>query len=616
MRLRKSVSYLLLLLLSGSVAAQSLTAWQNGNSQGIPGADYWQQQADYTLSVTVDPESRSLTGVGSLTYHNNSPKALSELWLELPQQLFRDKGIEVNGRLAGTRALTVTSEAKPLSVMRHSTYYRVTLDEPLPAGQQRQFRLSWDLQLIDRRHALKPRAGFETFADGSLAMALAQWFPRVLAYDSSTGWQRLPFGRNGEFHLETGNYEVTVTAPGDMLVAATGNLTNANQVLSEQGLKQYRNAGEQVQFIRAALSGDAEQRQWRFEAKNVRDFSIALSNNWVWERRKIATQGGKTAINVYYPDNGRYLWQQYAMQAVSHAVEFMDAQIAPFPDTEYSVVNIAGLGMEYPGITWVGFRGPDQQGDETPPFSRTQKYDVIGGIIHEVAHVYFPMLVNTNERAQGFFDEGLTSFIAFMTEQAYSRDFQSFYGFADPAAQVMAQPHYTAPVTQADALSSTQKLDAHYHIPAVSHVLLREYLGEAQFDRLLTRFIRQWRGKRAYFADWIHFVEQHTNKALDWFWLPWLESHQHLDLAVIGMTSKPEPQLIIENRGGLLAPVEVNLLWQDGRIERRIISPSQWEGKNRLKLPLPAQGDVSGAVLDPQRKIPDTNRQNNRWYPN
>ncbi|MBU1311537.1 MAG: hypothetical protein KKE30_18600, partial [Gammaproteobacteria bacterium] len=263
-----------------------------------------------------------------------------------------------------------------------------------------------------------------------------------------------------------------------------------------------------------------------------------------------------------------------------------------FPFTAMNVVNIAGIGMEYPGITFVGFRGPNAAiNGPAPAYSRTEKHDVLGGIMHEVAHSYFPMLVNTDERQEGFFDEGMVSFLSYLLEQRWSTDFQSFYGDPGEVGVVMHKSSYAAPVRRADHFSA--KLDSHYHVPAVAWVILRQHLiGPELFDATLSDFVHHWRGKRAQFADIIRFFHAKTGLDLHWFWRGWFYSNKHVDLALAGISEQGDMLTIsIDNRGGIVMPFTLRLSFADGSTVERHLPVDIWRLDNQqtsVRIPRPA----------------------------
>lgn len=602
---------------------QQLAAGSSVN--GVPAAQYWQQQVNYQINAELLPEQAIVNASAQIQYQNNSPETLSALWFELPLNRFLPDSIStaLHGNGLGSAGLqhlhfTAAGTAAALPLLRQDTFYRVSLAQPLRPGQSQTLHVSWQLQLPERGDPRRPRAGVERVSDGSSILGVALWFPRAVAFNDN-GWALSPFIKDAEFTTELGNYNVSITLPGNYVVLASGELLNPQQVLTEP---QYR-AWQQPDRLHTLLSdnptpsdSNAELKTWQFQAKKVRDFAFAAGNKLIWQTEQLKLNGRWHRLNVAYPDNGRWLWHKYALASTRHSVTQLAGYFGEFPFSTMSVINIAGIGMEYPGITFVGFRGPDAPiNGPAPAYSRTEKHDVLGGIMHEVAHSYFPMLVNTDERQEGFFDEGMVSFLAYLLEQSWSNDFQSFYG--DPAAvgAVMHQAGYAEPVRRADHFNA--KLDSHYHVPAVAWVILRQQLiGPALFDATLRRFVQHWRGKRARFADITRFFHAETGQDLNWFWRGWFYSADHVDLALTTFDANDNSlTVIIDNRGGIVMPFNLMLTLVDGSVIARQLPVDIWRLDNqqakvafkrpavkllKIELQVVADADVSNNQLTAQ----------------
>jgi len=523
-----------------------------GNGEGQPGEHYWQQKLTYKITAHLQPSKKYLQASAEVTYYNNSPDSLTKLWFELPQQRFKaqSKSIKFNkpaltkhdSVVAGTNYLKVFDKSgKPLKVHWHDTFFFIEPTNEIKAHSQRKFTFEWDLTLVNRTHTMRPRSGYEVFEKDKMLLGLAQWFPRAVAYTSAIKWSLTPFLGEAEFSLELADYQVTLSLPSDYLVMATGQLQNPEAVLSTSQYDKWLNLAEEPVFItETTASTPASTKQdsklndkiWYFSANNVRDFSFATGNNLLWQSQKLVIKGKPIRLNVVFPDNGRWLWAHYALAATRHSVQYLSNTLGEFPFETLSIVNLSGISMEYPGIKFVGFRGPDHNiNAKQAVYSRTEKYDVIGGIIHEVAHSYFPMQVNTDERLQGFFDEGLTSYLSYLVEQAWNPNFQSFYGKPFRVFEASKKDNYSPPYQFADEVSN--KLDSHYHVPAVAfNVLNQSLLDDNQFHQVLVDFITTWQGKRAYFKDFTNFVTSQAGKDLKWFWYHWFETNKHVDMAI------------------------------------------------------------------------------------
>ncbi|SNY56645.1 hypothetical protein SAMN06297280_3100 [Arsukibacterium tuosuense] len=581
---------------------------------GVPSAQYWQQQVDYQINAELKPASATINATGQIHYQNNSPQTLTALWFELPLNRFLPDSIStaLHGKglgAAGLQQIRFSADNKELTLLRQDTFYRVSLAEPLLPGQRASLNVSWQLQLPERTDPRRPRAGVERFSDGSSIFGVALWFPRAVAF-TDEGWALSPFIKDAEFATEQGNYQVNISLPAEYLLLATGELTNPEQVLTEAQYRAWQQQGSAQLLMPELLvpellmpkSGDGTaSKTWQFSATQVRDFAFAAGNKLIWQTEQLNINGRWQRLNVAYPDNGRWLWHKYALASTRHSVIELSEYFGEFPFKTMNVVNIGGIGMEYPGITFVGFRGPDAAiNGPAPAYSRTEKHDVLGGIMHEVAHSYFPMLVNTDERHEGFFDEGIVSFLAYLLEQRWSTDFQSFYGDPKDVGAVMQQAAYAAPVRRADHFSA--KLDSHYHVPAVAWVILRQHLiGPELFDATLRDFVGHWRGKRAKFADIIRFFHAETGLDLHWFWRGWFYSANHVDLALANVSSDDGTLTVtVDNRGGIVMPFQLKLTFADGSMTERRLPVDIWRLNNQqatVRFALAASMPVSTELM-------------------
>ncbi|MDU0113242.1 hypothetical protein RT723_09590 [Psychrosphaera aquimarina] len=570
-----------------------------------------QQQVDYIIDVEVNVDRKYLSASANVTYHNHSRNTLPYLIFELPQQRFQQAD---DIKSAGTTFLKAQNQlGQTLHVEQKQTYYLVHLDKPLKANQKQKITLTWDLQFIERNNDLSPRSGFEITKSGAILIGAAQWYPRALGFDEQFQWDTLPFKGKGEFHLELGNFIVNINVPANYMVAATGELTNPNRVLTPKQLELFSSQNTETITIPNEHLSANDTNTWQFTSELSRDFAFALGDQLVWERKSIQLSTGIHHINIFYPDNGRWLWQKYGMDGAVHAISYLDANVASFPFKNYTVFNIAGISMEHPGFTFVGFRGPDHKGSGKPNYSRTQKHDVLGGTFHEIAHSYFPMYVNTNERREGYFDEGITSYLAYLIEQSWSEDFQSFYGSPLDIVPVMLHS-YQPPFTLADNLKS--KLSSHYHLPATAwHILGEQILAPHQLLTLLNKFILKWQGRRAYFTDLMTFLDNNTDQALAPFFNFWFNSGLHVDLAISEVKQdKLTAMITVSNLGGIPMPATMKVVYKSGEITTHQISFQDWQAPYlQINIELAHPSSIKRIVLDPNNKSADINTSNNHW---
>lgn len=581
---------------------------------------YWQQQVDYQIKAELNTKLYSLRANAKIRYQNNSPEALSFLYFELPQQRFRQLNITYDNRLAGSHSVEFYLQGLALETSTQHSFIKVQLPQPLAAGESIDLSADWQLQLIPRNHPLRPRSGFEMTKDNGTILAFAQWFPRAVGFDSQHGWDLLPFRGKGEFHLELGNYDVEISAPKEFLLVASAEANNHSEIFSQatvQALKQHLATKTEIQPTLNSQNknnADKQPTTWRFRLKNARDFAFVAGDKLRWQRQTLSTANGPVQLNLLFPNTGRYLWQTFGLDAMAHTVSFLDSTLAPFPLPELTVVNITGIGMEYPGLKLVGFRGPDQADDShTPKFSRTDLYDVIGGTIHEVAHAYFPMLVNSNERREGYLDEGITSYLSYLVEQAWSSDFQSFYGAPDEVAKAL-HGDYQAPVTQADLLKS--KLTSHYHIPAAAWVMLeQQILKPGQLLSWLNEFIHINSHRRVYFSDLEAFLNAKTEINLTAYFEQWLRLGGKVDLAIADVTTAENVLTFkLLDKGGIKVPTDIHINLSSGKIIRHRVNYQDWPtDANYLPLAFEVKSNAEKITVDAANRSADSNRQNNLW---
>ncbi len=550
---------------------------------GEPGHEYWQQKVDYDIDVTLDENARRLSGRASITYTNNSPDTLRFLWLQLDQNRFRSDSLaERSGAFAdqslrgvpardwegtvppaisltelrrrqfmedhelGYEIGTVTdSRGRTLAHTIVGTLMRIDLAEPLRGGRSVKFNLDFAFNIV-AEDAVIARAGYEHFPDdaregGNDIFLIAQWFPRLAAYTDYEGWTNKEFLGRGEFTLEFGDYTVDITVPADHIVSSTGVLKNPDAVLSREQrsrLEQAKTADEPVFIVTAdeALANEAEgtsgTKTWRFAANNVRDFAWASSRKFIWDAQGYQ-QGGNVAPLVmamsFYPKEGEPMWSKYSTAAVIHTMKVYSEFSFDYPYPTAQSVNGPVGGMEYPMIT---FNGPrtDEQDDGTRTYSLAEKRYLVGVIIHEIGHIYFPMTVNSDERQWTWMDEGLNSFLDAMACLEWDPDIPWHVRPTD-IVEYMKSDRQVPIMTQSDSV--LQLGPNAYHKPAVALTILREtILGRELFDFGFKEYSRRWRFKRPTPADFFRTMEETTGVDLDWFWRGWFYTTDHVDISV------------------------------------------------------------------------------------
>lgn len=547
-------------------------------ASGAPGKDYWQNRADYDINVELDDVKRTISAEATVTYHNLSPDPLSYLWVQLDQNYLSHnadsrltpntkRGIDPNkiSYSALDRMLTyetydgemkigklTDAQGNPLAHSVVKTMLRLDLPEPLTAGGDFVFKISWSYPINDCEH-MNARTGYEFFKeDGNCIYTIAQWFPRMAAYTDYAGWINKQFLGTGEFTLEFGNYTVRLTVPDDHLVAATGALQNADQVLTATQRERLQKAQTETQkpmFIvtpeeaKAAEKGKPKgKKTWVFQADNVRDFAFASSRKFIWDAMAVegATfpptperKGGITdrmfrppvmAMSLY-PKEGMPLWDKYSTHAIAHTIQVYSRYTFGYPYPVAWSVNGPVGGMEYPMIC---FNGPRPEKDGTYP--EKTKYALIGVVIHEVGHNYFPMIVNSDERQWTWMDEGLNSFVEYLTEEEWENDWQhrrNERGMIDYMRLTDRVPVMTNSESIADLGPNA------YGQPTVALNILREHiLGRDAFDHAFKIYSRRWMFKRPTPSDFFRTMEDASGVDLDWFWRGWFYSVDHVDVSI------------------------------------------------------------------------------------
>ncbi|MRX26893.1 M1 family metallopeptidase [Kangiella sp. HZ709] len=553
------------------------------NAAGEPGRDYWQQKVDYKIDVTLDESKRVLTAKQKVVYHNNSPYSLKYLWLQLEQNKFKEDSIanlsaDFGG--IGRRGPTTSAPAadkpakisygalraqqwladhdvgykisnvrdaenKALRFVINSAQMRIDLPKPLKSGESFEFNLDYQYQLLEE-NAVSARAGYEHFPDdvrkgGNDIFLVAQWFPRLATYSDYEAWHNKEFLGRGEFTLEFGDYDVSITVPADHIVASTGVLTNDGEVLTakqRQRLKNAKDAKRPVFVVTAeeALenerAGTDKVKTWNFKAENVRDFAWASSRKFMWDAKGYA-QESETMPHVmamsFYPKEGGDLWKKYSTESVIHTMEVYERFTFDYPYPTSISVNGPVGGMEYPMITFNGPRTTWHK-DGSRTYTQAEKRFLIGVVIHEIGHIYFPMIVNSDERQWTWMDEGLNSFLDGVAGREWDPNIP--WGVEPRDITGYMKSNVQVPImTQSD---SVLRLGPNaYTKPAAALNILREViLGRELFDFAFKEYATRWKYKRPTPADFFRTMEEASGVDLDWFWRGWFYTTDHVDISV------------------------------------------------------------------------------------
>ena len=525
---------------------------------GAPGHNYYQQKADYKIAITIDDATQKLTGEETITYTNNSPDQLEYLWLQLDQNLYAQnsdtKLIEVEkmedfksiGDVkkrfqyydGGFKidAITSTSGQK-MSFAINKTMLRINLDKPLAPNTSITFKIKWWYNINDRM-AVGGRSGYEYFEkDQNYLYTVAHFFPRMCVYNDVEGWQNKQFLGRGEFALPFGDYEVNITVPSDHIVAATGELQNGNAVLTAEQRKRFEKAKNADSPVLIVTQAEAEMKEkskekalktWTFKATNVRDFAFASSRKFIWDAQAVKVGGKNVLAMSYYPKEGNPLWERYSTKLVAHTIKTYSKYTVDYPYPVAISVHSKWIGMEYPLICFNGGR-PEEDGT----YSQETKYGMWGVIIHEVGHNFFPMIINSDERQWTWMDEGLNTFMQYLTEQEWERGYPSRRGPAYMIADYMrGDKKFISPI-MTNSESIFQFGNNAYGKPATALNILREtIMGRELFDYAFKMYCERWALKHPTPADFFRTMEDASAVDLDWFWRGWFYSTDHVDISL------------------------------------------------------------------------------------
>jgi hypothetical protein len=589
------------------------------SSSGAPGPDYWQQEASYTIRATLDTGPSVITGTETIHYGNHSPDALTFVWIQIEQNIFAGNSVtyQLNQpplHFAGGAVFDFTGKGfiggitidhfavgtKELVRTAYGTMMRVELPAPLAPGGIVDFQVAWHFPV-------PPYGGGRMGRVGNRLYEIGQWYPRLVVYDDVNGWNPLPYIGAGEFYLEYGNYDVTLTVPAGYLVAATGTVQNPLLVWSpsmRQRLLQATTASARVQIVtkdeatangtRAAVGN----KTWHFTASNVRDFAWAASPDFRWD----ASTWNGIQINTFYRPAAAP-WEE-ANRMARFTIQHFSETWGKYPWPHATTVEGLIEGMEYPMLTFVP--------------SIEKREDQFWVLMHEFGHQWFPMTVGSDERRYPWMDEGFNTFIDYGAAEGYFTG--TAYGdtvrrelltdFQVSAKPGEEQPLITKPVEQRDLAWGA------YQKPALMLTVLRDQvLGRETFERAMREYVRRWRFKHPQPADFFRTIANVSGRDLDWFWREWIYTTARLDQAIdsVHAVGNDSTYIYLSNRGQMVLPLTLALRYADGSSETRTLPIEMWNLGDRFMARFATPKTVVGVVIDPSAALPDVNRVNNKW---
>ncbi len=531
-------------------------------ASGAPGNQYWQQKADYDISIELHDDTQSVTGSEMITYTNYSPDVLTYLWVQLDQNMrAKDSNTplvqtsEVRDSLpskifdnyvmndadfdGGFKIKAVKNEdGDALPYIINKTMMKVNLPEPLKNGESYTFGIDWEYNINDRMED-GGRSGFEYFPkDGNYVYTIAQFYPRMAVYDDVNGWQNKQFLGQGEFTLPFGDFKVKITVPSDHMVGATGDLQNPEEVLTPtelQRLKQAENEFEKPVLIVTQEEAEAKEKKkstekstWEFHANQVRDFAFASSRKFIWDAMVVKINDKKPMAMSYYSKEGNPLWEEYSTIAVKNTLVNYSKHTIDYPYPKAISVHAASIGMEYPMICF-NYGRPNEDGS----YSESKKWGMIGVIIHEVGHNFFPMIINSDERQWTWMDEGLNTFVQGLTEREYYPDMPVRRGTPETIVDYMkGDTEFIRPIMTNSEQILQFGNNAYAKPSAALNVLRNTVMGPELFDQAFKEYAQRWAFKHPTPGDFFRTMEDASAVDLDWFWKGWFYTTDHVDVSV------------------------------------------------------------------------------------
>ncbi|MBC7641521.1 MAG: M1 family metallopeptidase [Flavobacterium sp.] len=562
-------------------------------ASGAPGPEYYQQRADYKIDIELDDKNAKLYGTETITYTNNAKESLDYLWLQLDQNissktskspLVTNEKIDVamsaksfsrkylEEKRDGGFKIDYINDAsgKPISYTVSETMMRINLAKPLAKGEKYIMTIKWWYN-INNYMLDGGRSGYEPFADGNKLYVLAQFYPRMAVYNDVEGWQNMQFWGSGEFALPFGNFDVNITVPADHVMEATGSLINRSEVFSAEQVKRYELAQKSYDKpvvivtqteASATEKGFSDQKKtWKFKAENVRDFGISTSRKFILDMMAVKF-GERTVMAIsLYPKEGNPLWEKYSTRAVAHTLKSYSSYTFDYPYPKAVSVNAQDQGMEYPMICW-NFGRPEFDGT----YSDRVKYGMLGVIIHEVGHNFFPMIVNSDERQWTWMDEGLNTFMQYLAETTFETNFPSSRGPAKFIVPYMSGDQKEIDPIMTNSESIKQFGNNAYGKPATALNILREtIMGHDLFDYAFKTYANRWKFKHPTPEDFFRTMEDASAVDLDWFWRGWFYSTDYCDIGIkdvnqyfVSDTSPKDyktPEITRRNRAKLSGPL-------------------------------------------------------------
>lgn len=596
---------------------------------GEPGPAYWQNQSDYVINVTLDDKQNIIKGTATITYTNNSPKALYSLWMQLEQNVYKkdskgilsglflykdmeekttDGGFEIDGI-----KLTHAGNSRNITYHVYDTRMQLQLPEALKSGQNLTFSIQYHYKFpLNYKNAdfQVNRTDLLPTKNGNI-YAVAQWYPRMCVLDDVEGWNTLPYLGNGEFYLDFGNFNVNITLPSSYIVEASGDLINPEEVLTPVQLKRWQMAKQSLKpiWIRSAKEvGEASSRPakqmctWKFKLDNTRDFAWTASKAFVWEALSIPINGIKRVLgsSLYPVESAKPNSWMRSSEYIKFTLQYFSSQWLAYPFNK--AVNVASNldGMEYPGMVFCSAKD-----------TGNMYWAVVN---HELGHTWFPMMVGSNERKYAWMDEGFNLFIDNMATKSFNKG--EFVGYAEidePVTTLFADTLLPI-LSRPDAIPGDQVYPIEYQKVAYLLALLRNHiLGADRFDYAFKKYIRDWAYKHPTPWDFFRSMDSSAGEDLTWFWRSMFVENFKLDQKISKVEGgiKGKTRITIENMEKAAMPLIVEITYADGQKDRQAFPVEIWEYSHSYTFTANHHETVTKIVIDPEEAFPDVDRANN-----
>ena len=600
------------------------------SASGVPGPNYWQNRADYTISCALNSDESVISGKVKIEYTNNSPDVLDFIWLQLDQNKFNSEsrgskttptfvgryGIKnFNGgyEISNVRVEKIAKKTKVLNVLDkflvEDTRMQLRLKESLNSSEKLIISMDFKFKIPNNG---SDRMGKFLSKNGTV-FQLAQWYPRVCVYDDISGWNTNPYLGGGEFYLEYGDVDFEITVPTNHIVVASGQLQNPKTVLNPSQLKNLEkayNSEKTVEIQSAKEAGENKSslistKTWKFRCENTRDVAWASSEAFVWDAAYAKLPSGKKCLvqSVYPIEYGVQMAWGRSTEFVKHSIEYYSKTLMEYP---YPVAtNVAGVvsGMEYPGIVFCG--AGDREGD------------LFGVTDHEFGHTWFPMIVGSNERKYAWMDEGFNTYFNNLSLKEFNNG--EFYReqFADQMANYFNRSKSI--LNDADAILESDLGILAYNKPAMGLQMLKDaVLGEDRFNYAFKQYIKRWAFKHPSPFDFFHTVENASGEDLGWFWKSWFFEKYKIDQSIKSVkykNSSPEEGITIrlENIEQMPMPVELEIKEVNGKMYQVNLPVEIWQKSGEWIFDYPTKQPIEYVKLNPRRILPDINLKNNIW---